>query len=311
MLLDVNSEVSLNPNDPEAHFRKGCLLFKEEEYESALLAFKKASELNPEEKKYKMWIRKCEAEIEDEENENKDESSERQDKEETTTQTENNTTTTTANGTTEPLVQPAAPEKKKKFRHEWFQTDQWVTIDIFIKNLKPEQVKVDFGNSNLDVNIKLDDSTDFNFDIELADSIIPNECKYNILSTKLEVKLKKSRVSKWKTLEKIGENSVGQWDTRVDKTKKNSIHEYPSSKGNKDWSKIGNEEEKLEGLEELNKMFETIYANGTDDQRRAMLKSFYESGGTVLSTDWNEIGKSKVEVKPPEGLEVRSWNEDK
>lgn len=253
-----------------------------------------------------MWIRKCEAEIEDEENEN-----ETTEKQVETSQTPNNTPSTTTTTTTVSTPAPQPAPERKKFRHEWFQTDQWVTIELYIKNLKPEQVKVDFGNSSLDVNIKLDDSTDFNFDIELADSIITNESSYNILSTKLEIKLKKSRVSKWKTLERVGENSVGQWDTKVDKTKKNSIHEYPSSKGNKDWSKIGNEEEKLEGLEELNKMFESIFENGSDEQRKAMLKSFYESGGTVLSTDWNEIGKSKVEVKPPEGLEVRRWNEDK
>ena len=41
--------------------------------------------------------------------------------------------------------------------------------------------------------------------------------------------------------------------------------------------------------------------------RRAMNKSFQESGGTVLSTNWSEVGKSQVEVKPPDGMEFKKW----
>ena len=32
-----------------------------------------------------------------------------------------------------------------------------------------------------------------------------------------------------------------------------------------------------------------------------------ESGGTVLSTNWKEIGGKKVEVKPPDGMEYKTW----
>ena len=32
-----------------------------------------------------------------------------------------------------------------------------------------------------------------------------------------------------------------------------------------------------------------------------------ESGGTVLSTNWKEIGEKKVEVKPPDGMEYKQW----
>lgn len=32
-----------------------------------------------------------------------------------------------------------------------------------------------------------------------------------------------------------------------------------------------------------------------------------ESGGTVLSTNWAEVGKEKVEVKPPDGMEFKKY----
>ncbi len=40
----------------------------------------------------------------------------------------------------------------------------------------------------------------------------------------------------------------------------------------------------------LNAFFKKIFSQGDDDQRRAMMKSYVESNGTVLSTNWNEVG---------------------
>jgi len=54
------------------------------------------------------------------------------------------------------------------------------------------------------------------------------------------------------------------------------------------WDKLAQEveEDKLEGDAALNKVFQDIYAGATEEQRRAMMKSFLESNGTVLSTNW-------------------------
>ena len=40
-----------------------------------------------------------------------------------------------------------------------------------------------------------------------------------------------------------------------------------------------------------------------------MVKSFTESGGTVLSTNWQDVGKREVKGSPPKGLEMKSWKE--
>uniref|UniRef100_A0A0R3UBW1 SGS domain-containing protein n=1 Tax=Mesocestoides corti TaxID=53468 RepID=A0A0R3UBW1_MESCO len=32
-----------------------------------------------------------------------------------------------------------------------------------------------------------------------------------------------------------------------------------------------------------------------------------ESGGTVLSTNWEDVGKGKVEMKPPDGMEYKEY----
>ncbi|BAS73242.1 Os01g0624500, partial [Oryza sativa Japonica Group] len=88
---------------------------------------------------------------------------------------------------------------------------------------------------------------------------------------------------------------------------------YPSSKSKKDWDKLEAEvkkeekEEKLEGDAALNKFFRDIYSDADEDMRRAMMKSFVESNGTVLSTNWKDVGSKKVEGSPPDGMELKKW----
>ena len=59
----------------------------------------------------------------------------------------------------------------------------------------------------------------------------------------------------------------------------------------------------------VNDFFQKLYADADGDTRRAMMKSFSESGGTTLSTNWDEVRKATVEVKPPEGSEWKKWAE--
>ena len=57
----------------------------------------------------------------------------------------------------------------------------------------------------------------------------------------------------------------------------------------------------------VNEFFQKLFKDADEDTKRAMLKSYQESGGTTLSTNWEEVSKGKVDVKPPEGSEWKKW----
>lgn len=99
------------------------------------------------------------------------------------------------------------------------------------------------------------------------------------------------------------------------KETENTVHKYPTSRHvGKDWDKLDKEFEKEleadkpEGEAALNQLFQQIYGDGSDEVKKAMNKSFVESGGTVLSTNWKEVGDKPVECKPPDGMELKKWD---
>lgn len=90
--------------------------------------------------------------------------------------------------------------------------------------------------------------------------------------------------------------SSDQTNQRTNQTQEPIIK--PFSK--KNWDAIIDEFEKEEEKsQDVNELFKQIYDAGNEDVRRAMNKSFQESGGTVLSTNWSNVAEKKVEPKPP------------
>lgn len=206
-----------------------------------------------------------------------------------------------------------------KFKLDWYQTEVQVVIEIRIKSLKTDDVKINIESTSLSVTAKLPISSkdggdsEYSLELDLAHPVLPPQSSYKVLSTKIEIKLKKQDGIRWTTLEGSGETpKISNIPKEILNSQQPPV--YPSAKG-RNWDQIAVDidkelaNEKPEGEAALNEMFQKIYANADDNTKRAMNKSFQESGGTVLSTNWKDIGKEKTEIKPPDGMEFKKWDQ--
>jgi len=160
------------------------------------------------------------------------------------------------------------------YRHSWFQSSAAVEVDILAKGIPQDQVSIEFGPQSLHIVILDDYDTIYT----LYDEINPSESSYKVLSTKVEIRLvKKVPDVQWPRLEQaIGEDE----DTTQ---KKKSVQ--------KNWDRIeipADEEEDNQD-DDVMGFFKKIFADADDDTRKAMMKSYQESGGTALSTNWQDV----------------------
>lgn len=338
-LDDANTSIKYKSTNGKAWQRKGLALFSMDNYEEALEAYKEALKVDVQNEQLKKSIRICEAEIDLKNNQKPDSNnikvgfSSIPTEEKTDTQDTKGATVKKEETKSETNPQPVQlPSQAPKIKHDWYQTETHVIITVMIKNIKQENVAIEFQEKSLSVTAtKLPNGNEYSLELDLAHDIKPAESSYKILSTKIEMKIKKVEGVRWSSLETDNESQFSKPITTgtssssaapVSATTTSTsvpasstdVHKYPSSKHMyADWDKLAKqlqEDEKRENLEgdaALNNLFKQIYSDGSDEVKRAMNKSFQESGGTVLSTNWKDIKKEKVEVKPPDCMEYKEY----
>ncbi|KAL0760060.1 hypothetical protein Bca101_076210 [Brassica carinata] len=206
---------------------------------------------------------------------------------------------------------PLAPAKPK-FRHDYYQKPEEVVVTIFTKAIPMQNVDIDFGEQILSVVIDVPGEDEaYHLQPRLFGKIEPGKCRYEVLSTKVESRLAKAEIITWASLEHGKVPAVLPKPKVLSEVSMRPV--YPSSKKVKDWDKLEAEvkkqekDEELEGDAALNKSLREIYSNADEDMIRSMSKSFVESNGPVLSTDWKEVGPKTIEITPPHGMELKKW----
>ncbi|XP_023541340.1 protein SGT1 homolog [Cucurbita pepo subsp. pepo] len=302
-VADANKAIELDPSNSKAYLRKGTACLKLEEYQTAKVALETGSAMASGDSRFSSLIKECEKLIAEEMGDLPQESVEE-------TVQEPVLPTNNVVHVSDQLHQ-ATVEAKPKFRHEFYQKPEEVVVTIFAKGIPAENVAVEFGEQILSVTINLPGEDTYRFQTRLFGKIIREKCKFLVLSTKIEIRLAKAELITWTSLEFKKDNRITQSiSVPASGSQRPS---YPSSKPKRDWDKIEAEvkkeekDEKLDGDAALNKFFRDIYKDADEDTRRAMQKSFVESNGTVLSTNWKEVGTKKVEGSPPDGMELKKW----
>lgn len=126
-----------------------------------------------------------------------------------------------------PIPAPAPYLAPAKIRHEYFQTDTFLTITVFVKNLPASAVTLNLQPRTLSLTAKLPTGSDYSLELDpLAHEIVPEESKHAVLGTKIEIKLKKKIEGiKWGALEGEETGPVGM----VNSAGGSGAPSYPSS----------------------------------------------------------------------------------
>ena len=184
---------------------------------------------------------------------------------------------------------------KNNTRMQWYQSSTHVNVDIYAKNVDKAKSSVKFDESHLDISLIRPDTEEFRFEKDVFDAIVPASSAWNVSPYKVEIRMKKANPGNtWRALDRDAEIVSPVVQAGVESKRRSDQRENRQ----RDWNSIV--EKELDGYKEDDStmsLFRSIYKDADEDMRRAMMKSYSESGGQVLSTNWDEVSKEKVTYK--------------
>ena len=222
---------------------------------------------------------------------------------------------------------PAAVQQTPvdKIRVDWYQNNQNIYLTLLARGVPADKTQITITERTLNITFPVASSGstyDYTLDPLFA-AVNVNNCITRILPTKVEIILSKATPGqKWHALESSEPVVVADAPSTTDSPKPDApkpttftaapsagpVYPTSSKTGPKNWDNIagGDDDDDDEG-DGANSFFKKLFKDATPEVQRAMMKSYTESNGTSLSTNWEEVSKGKVETLPPDGMEAKSW----
>jgi hypothetical protein len=85
-------------------------------------------------------------------------------------------------------------------RHDYYQTATTVVASLFLKKIDKATAVVDFQPSHVDLDLRTTDNKRYKAEFPLFATIKPEESKFRILGTKIELTLAKADGTSWAVL---------------------------------------------------------------------------------------------------------------
>ncbi|CAF4744296.1 unnamed protein product [Rotaria sp. Silwood1] len=286
-LKDSNDAIKLDETNIEAYIHKGVSLYNQNLKEEALQVFVRGLEFDSADEQLKIWQYRCEKELAE------------QNPVSIAVSIEKEKLTTNAT--------PVHPLPPAKIKYSFYQTDSIITIQIPIKSLKKDQVQVHSTDTTINIHTKIPSSgQDYLLEIDLAYPIDSSRTNFNVTDSNLEIKIYKRQAIQWTSLDAQSTVAKAQPPIPMNRSLVEKAPSYPSSSVYaKNWDKLEaeikrDEKENKDDMDDGNAIFQRLYQDSDENTRRAMNKSMYESGGTCLSMNWEEVSKGRVTCEPPD-----------
>jgi suppressor of G2 allele of SKP1 len=275
--LEEAELITEHSNTFELFYKRGIAYFKLENFEESSESFKKALNLaeHPEQRdKLVIWTNKIDIEFEERGIISK----------------------------TTPTVDLSGVQ----FNSHWTQNATHILLNLDSNsNFTKEDILITLEKKLLKITHKT--SNQVIFEMQLSNGIIPTNSTWEVEGKRLVFKLRKEIENfNWVNVER----------DKVSSSQSDSRPSYPSSnKVKKNWDNMERdiareiqEDESKDPNGGMMHLFKDIFAKADENTRRAMMKSYQTSGGTVLSTNWSEVGDKDYEGKDkPDAPKGQEW----